>query len=164
MINFKSIVLILVFVLQACTTLTPLPNQAYQSFLGKEIYVLVLSKSNAQKDSTIDSTECHSDKTLCATINQIKQTEIATVLVHSNVALRKVAIPSSELIQPNDIIKIYVPSNQHEIPRYIELGAKSADRYPGICDWVDGDSRSYKGGVECNGWSYKESENPLNFH
>ncbi len=69
-------------------------------------------------------------------------------------AKKSILIPASAGVEVDDIVKFHLNLDQGVAPRFISIAAKSAEKSTKNCDWV-GSKILNIGGVECEGWSYK---------
>jgi hypothetical protein len=108
---------------------------------------------------------CLKNDGACAMVKMaIEKTEIATVdvmgLGSSNLSV-KVVVPRAHLAK-GDIIKLRTPpANREKFADILGIGARKAERKSGSCDWERGSPDTYRGGVECNGWSYTSLQLPF---
>lgn len=147
--------------LSACATSTPLTEGQFARIRGKNVYGVVLRLSEGVEEDVARSPICVRQDMLCSLMRvESRKLQYATVHLYGSVVFLKVFVPRGAT-QMRDIIKIRVPQAPEQAPSFVEVGAKSNQRNPNSCDWVDGSMLSLRGGVVCNGWSYRTIEDAL---
>lgn len=87
-------------------------------------------------------------------LQQAKELQFAMVSIYDTFAFAKVLVPKQLALANGDIIQIQVNTDPARAPVFTALGARYKDR-SASCDWVDGSMLMRKGGIVCNGWTYK---------
>jgi hypothetical protein len=149
--------LIIASLLTACAATAPERPQAdwFQRVAGKRIYGLVAVTRDLPEDAILRSPACAKRDALCLLmLQQSRQMQSATVAIYDTYVFMNVLMPKDTGLGYGDIIQIDVPANSNVAPVFVALGARSSDRGP-RCDWIDGTVISRRGGVACNGWTYK---------
>jgi hypothetical protein len=148
--------LFLLGVLTACGTPTPVPDDAFPRVFGKRIYGAVVVTESIPQETILASTACAKRDALCMlTLQQARDLQFATVSIYDTFAFLKVFVPKNLALANGDIIEIQVNIDPKLAPVFTALGARYKDR-SASCDWVDGSMFTRKGGVICNGWSYRD--------
>lgn len=155
--KFILLPLLLCGFLSGCSS-TPqaAPVDAFARLAGKRIYGVVVVSSDIPEDAVLKSDACLKRDALCmVALQQIRQQQFATVAIYDTIAFAKVLVPKSQGLQFGDIIQLQVNPDATRPPVFTALGARATQRGSG-CDWIDGSAASRKGGVSCNGWTYRE--------
>ncbi|UUZ65472.1 hypothetical protein LP417_13755 [Polaromonas sp. P1-6] len=112
--------------------------------------------NDVPEDAVLKSDACLKRDALCmVALQQIRQQQFATVAIYDTFAFAKVLVPKSLSLRSGDIIQLQVNPDAMRPPVFTALGARAAQR-GASCDWVDGSVLSRKGGISCNGWTYRE--------
>ena len=133
---------------------TPLPRSI--KIPDQEMFGVVQAFESSAPYAPKDA--CLKNDGACAMVKlAIEKTEIATVAVmglgSSNLSV-KVVVPKAHLAD-GDIIRFRTPpADREKFADILGIGARRAQRKSGYCDWERGSPDTYKGGVECGGWSY----------
>lgn len=134
---------------------TPMPDSQANRLMGQEMYGWVIRVIDGVEQDVKASPTCAKVDALCIhALDSAKKLQWATVHLYDSIVLLKVAVPRG-VTEPGDIIKLRDSKQQDGVPHFLEMGAKAHDRKAGVCDWTDGQRMALKGGVSCNGWSYK---------
>lgn len=155
--KFVPLFLLLVSFLGGCATAPQAaPADAFSRVAGKRIYGVVVVTNDIPEDMVLKGEACLKRDALCmAALQQSRQQQFATVAIYDTMAFAKVLVPRSQGLQSGDIIQLQVNPDATRPPVFTALGARAAQR-SASCDWIDGSAPSRKGGVSCNGWTYKQ--------
>lgn len=131
------------------------PDQAFARMAGQKIYGLVATTSDIPEAAILNSPACAKRDAACmASLQQAAQIQFSTVTVYDTFVFAKVLVPREAALRYGDIIQIEVKSDLTRPPIFVSMGARLNQRGP-ACDWIDGTDVLRKGGILCNGWSYK---------
>lgn len=133
----------------------PITDSQANRLMGQEMYGLVIRVIDGVEEDVKVSSTCAKMDALCIhALDVAKKLQWATVHLYDSIVFLKVAVPRG-VVEKGDIIKLRDSTQRDGVPQFLEMGAKARDRKAGVCDWTDGQPMSLKGGVSCNGWSYK---------
>jgi hypothetical protein len=132
------------------------PADAFSRVAGKRIYGLVVVANDIPEDMVLKGEACLKRDALCmVALQQLRQQQFASVAIYDTIAFAKVLVPKGLSLQSGDIIQLQANPDATRPPVFTALGARAAQRGPS-CDWIDGSALTRKGGVSCNGWTYKQ--------
>jgi hypothetical protein len=155
--KFILLLLLVISVLSGCATAPQAaPADAFSRVAGKRIYGLVVVANDIPEDMVLKGEACLKRDALCMmALQQLRQQQFASVAIYDTIAFAKVLVPKGLNLQSGDIIQLQVNPDATRPPVFTALGARAAQR-GSSCDWIDGSAPSRKGGVSCNGWTYRQ--------
>jgi hypothetical protein len=142
-----------VWFLAACAPMQPTISSALPP--NQEMFGLVQSLESNAPHARSDA--CTANDHACVLAQQNMELATVTVMGHASGNLTAKVLAAKSQLAAGDIVRFRTPSpGQDRAPQILDIGARSAERRPGQCDWEGGSPASNRGGVECKGWSYKQ--------
>jgi len=122
---------------------------------NQEMFGLVQSLESNAPYARSDA--CGANDHACILAQQNLDLATVAVMGHDAGNLTARVLAARSQLSAGDIVRFRTPAaGQDRAPQILDIGARSAERRPGQCDWEGGTPASNRGGVECKGWSYKQ--------
>lgn len=133
----------------------PLKPEVAEKTLDRDVYALVRGAGDATAAGYRNSAYCSSvADPACSDIANYDAISVAINRDWKAVRLAYMLVPKSAHVEAEDIIVFHSTKTGKDANRFIRIAAKAADKPRLNCDWV-GSKILTDGGVECEGWSYK---------